>query len=244
MSSRPTQSDLQSLLRRDDDGAPLTYRLRRSGRRTLALHVRRGRLEVRAPFTTPVSAIEAFVDKHRDWIRRKLARQARQEAQRLCIADGMPIFYQAREYRLRFVAQSRSAVWLDGRRLCIGGRALDEDRAARILADWLRRRARDFLPARSHALARYLGVGERLKAVVFRKTRSKWGHCTSEGRIQYNWLLMLAPDAVIDYMVCHEVCHLIHMNHSREYWQLVESLCPDYRRYVGWLREHEHRLWF
>ena len=118
-----------------------------------------------------------------------------------------------------------------------------EETAARILQRWLLTQARLLLPGRTQALANYLQVGTRLKEVVFRKTKTKWGHCTSSGRIQFNWLIMMAPDAVIDYMIAHEVSHLLHMNHSKRFWNLVESVCPDYRTYVKWLKKHEHRLW-
>jgi predicted metal-dependent hydrolase len=113
-----------------------------------------------------------------------------------------------------------------------------------VLKNWLMAQAREYLPQRTRALADHLQLGHKLSEVVFRKTRSKWGHCTAKGRIQYNWLIMLAPDGVIDYMICHEVCHLLHMNHSKKYWQAVASVCPDYKRYVGWLKRHEHRLFF
>ncbi len=239
----PHQSECCFLLA-GDHGDDLPCQVRRSARRTLALHVREAQLQVRAPWEVAQADIEAFVARHRHWIERKLARQRRQIAEKLRIRDGAPVYYKGRECRLVFVEQRHSAVWVEDRRLCVAGVGLDEQKAARLLADWLRRQARTCLPQRSRALARHLGVSERLRDVVFRKTRSKWGHCTADGRIQYNWLIMLAPDAVIDYMICHEVCHLVHMNHSRAYWQLVASLCPDYRRYIDWLKTHEHRLWF
>lgn len=243
MPAKSQQSECCFLLA-GDRGEDLHCRVRRSARRTLALHVREAQLQVRAPREVPQADIEAFVARHRQWIERKLARQRRQIAEKLRVSDGAPVYYKGRECRLLFVEQSRSAVRVEGRRLCIAGPRLDEHKAARLLADWLRRQARAYLPQRSRALAHHLGVSDRLRDVVFRKTRSKWGHCTADGRIQYNWLIMLAPDAVIDYMICHEVCHLVHMNHSRVYWQLVADLCPDYRRYIDWLKTHEHRLWF
>ena len=54
---------------------------------------------------------------------------------------------------------------------------------------------------------------------------------------------MLAPNSIIDYILAHEVCHLVHMDHSSDFWGLVESVCPDYEYYREWLKEHEHRLW-
>jgi predicted metal-dependent hydrolase len=62
--------------------------------------------------------------------------------------------------------------------------------------------------------------------------------------LQYNWLIMLAPYSIIDYMIAHEVCHLIHMDHSKRFWLLVNSVCPEHEQYIRWLKEHEHRFWF
>ena len=69
-----------------------------------------------------------------------------------------------------------------------------------------------------------------------RFTRSKWGHCTSEGVLQYNWHIVLAPEPVVDYLVAHEVCHLRHLNHSAHFWALVASVCPDYQAQRDWLK--------
>ena len=85
-------------------------------------------------------------------------------------------------------------------------------------------------------------LGVTVGDIRLRLTRSKWGHCTRSGIIQYNWLIALAPESVVDYLVIHEVCHRRHLNHSRAYWQLVESLCPDYLRRRQWLKDWGHTL--
>lgn len=224
------------------------YGIVRSRRRTIVVQVHRGVVRVRAPHFVGDAEIRNFVDRHQQWIAEKLAEQAQQAAEQTRLVDGGSIFYKGRTLRVRWAANSAAGnqddISIEGREFIIRGRNLSEQRALRILQQWLLEQARAVLPARSQALARHLQVGRRLKEVVFRKTRSKWGHCTSSGRIQFNWLIMLAPDAIIDYMICHEVCHLLHMNHSRQFWAAVESVCPDYRLYMKWLKNNEHRLWF
>jgi predicted metal-dependent hydrolase len=209
----------------------------------MAVLVRHQKVEVRVPLFVSLAQIQDFVSSHLPWILRKLAHKAEQDAQRPDLRDGGALYYKARNLRVRFVNAAQERVDVTDEEIHLYGRALTPERAARVLQRWLLVRAREQLPARTRALAQFLQLGDKLKEVVFRKTRSKWGHCTSGGRIQYNWLIMLAPDAVIDYMICHEVCHLRHMNHSPQYWALVESVCPDHQRYVRWLRQHEHRLW-
>lgn len=222
---------------------PVDYSVVRARRKTMAVHVRHQAVEVRVPLFVSQSQIQDFVSTHIPWILKKLAHKAEQDAQRPDLRDGGTVYYKARTLRVRLLPAVSEHVDITDTELRLHGRGLTPERAARLLQRWLLGQARTVLPSRAQGLATYLQVGPRLKDVVFRKTKSKWGHCTSSGRIQFNWLIMMAPDAVIDYMICHEVCHLVHMNHSPRFWALVESVCPDYRRCTRWLRTHEHRLW-
>lgn len=222
---------------------PLDYQIARSRRKTLAVHVRHGIVEVRAPLFVGDGEITRFVEAHRQWIVRKLELKSAQNAQRLDLRQGGQIFYKGRNLSIELVRGARESIETTATLFILTCRDDKGAGPARSLQRCLLQQAADVLPERTRALAAYLGAAERLQDVVFRKTKTKWGHCTSAGTIQYNWLIMLAPDAIIDYMICHEVSHLRVMNHSAKFWVLVESMCPDYRIYVKWLRKHEHRLW-
>lgn len=222
---------------------PVDYCVVRARRKTMAVHVRHRAVEVRVPLFVSQRQIHEFVSTHVPWILKKLEHKAEQDAQRPDLREGGTVYYKARRLRVRLVSAMAERVEITDNEMRLHGRGLNPERASRVLQRWLLAQAKTILPARARALAAYLQVGGRLREVVFRKTKSKWGHCTSTGRIQFNWLIMMAPDAVIDYMICHEVCHLLQMNHSPKFWTLVESVCPDYKRYVRWLRTHEHRLW-
>jgi predicted metal-dependent hydrolase len=222
---------------------PFGYEVARSKRRTMVVHVRHQQVQVRAPKFVSDKDIREFVVAHQQWILSKLEQKASQDAQRLDLRDGGCIFYKGRSLRVRIVQSSQESIITTDSEFRIATRIANEAGAAKALQRWLIAQAKTVLPARTRALAAHFKVDSRLKEVVFRKTKTKWGHCTSTGRIQFNWLIMLAPDAIIDYMICHEVSHLLVMNHSAKFWSLVETVCPDYRSYVKWLRKHEHRLW-
>ncbi len=209
------------------------------------MHVRNCQVEVRSPWHVSQREIDRFMEQQADWVERTLAQQEQQAREAPDIRDGGRIWYKARECRVVFVESAQSGVSVEGREFRIHGRGLRQTpgRAERILRDWLMQQARQWLVPRTEALVRHMDLQSRFREVVLRKTRSKWGHCTVGGRIQYNWLLMLAPDGVIDYMICHEVCHLVHMDHSAAYWQCVARYCPDYRRYRDWLKTCGHRIW-
>lgn len=78
--------------------------------------------------------------------------------------------------------------------------------------------------------------------ITIRDQKTRWGSCSSKGTLSFNWRLMLAPPAILDYVVVHELCHLTHMNHSPDFWQAVENVYPDYRNARKWLKEHGSEL--
>lgn len=78
--------------------------------------------------------------------------------------------------------------------------------------------------------------------ITIRNQKTRWGSCSEKGNLNFNCLLMLAPDEVIDYVVVHELCHLIEMNHSKAFWQQVEHVMPDYKEHRKWLKEHGNEI--
>ena len=78
--------------------------------------------------------------------------------------------------------------------------------------------------------------------ITVRDQKSRWGSCSSRGTLSFNYRLMFAPPRVLDYVVVHELCHLTHMNHSKDFWTMVRQIMPDYKIYKEWLREHGHEL--
>lgn len=85
-------------------------------------------------------------------------------------------------------------------------------------------------------------TGGNYTSITVRDQRSRWGSCSSRGTLSFNYRLIFAPAAVLDYVVVHELCHLTHMNHSADFWNMVASVMPEYREYRKWLREHGHEL--
>lgn len=98
----------------------------------------------------------------------------------------------------------------------------------------LQKRGREVFPARCAYFAPRLGVS--FGRISVRRQHSKWGSCSGKGNLNFNCLLLLAPESVLDYVVVHELCHRREMNHSKRFWALVEGLCPDWRESRRWLR--------
>jgi predicted metal-dependent hydrolase len=224
--------------------APFECEVLRSKRKTLALYIKLKKVVVRCPLRAPRAEIEEFVRSNRDWIERRLYEESLRDKEALRIENGAKIFYRARERVIVFKEGRKQRVMVVGDEFIIQGHKLTAARARVQVEDFLIDKASEYILPRARGLARHLGVEHKITEIKLRKTKSKWGHCTSTGILQYNWLIMLAPYSIIDYMITHEVCHLLHMDHSQRFWNQVEAICPDCDRYIGWLKEHEHRFWF
>ena len=85
-------------------------------------------------------------------------------------------------------------------------------------------------------------TGGRYTAITVRDQKSRWGSCSSRGTLSFNYRLIFAPPLILDYVVVHELCHLTHMNHSKDFWNMVASVMPEYKECRRWLREHSGEL--
>ena len=223
---------------------PCECEIVRSKRKTLALYIKHQKVVVRCPLRASKSEVEEFISSSHAWIKDRLCEESLRDKQALRVERGAKIFYRARERTIVFKEGRKQRVMVVGDDFIIQGHKLTPAKAKIQVEDFLIDKASEYILPRARGLARHLGVEHKITEIKLRKTKSKWGHCTSAGVLQYNWMIMLAPFSIIDYMITHEVCHLLHMDHSHRFWNRVESICPDCDHYINWLKDHEHRLWF
>ena len=100
--------------------------------------------------------------------------------------------------------------------------------------------AKNYFPKRVAYFVQFTGGS--YSRITIRDQKTRWGSCSAKGTLSFNWRLMLAPPAILDYVVVHELCHLTYMNHSASFWKKVESVYPDYRTARKWLKDHGHEL--
>ncbi len=129
--------------------------------------------------------------------------------------------------------------WIDDHLRLAAERAAQADSVPSLDTEALNRladRALAVIPARTGELAARVGVT--YGRITIRNQRTRWGSCSSKGNLNFNCLLMLCPDSVLDYVIVHELCHRKEMNHSERFWAEVERVLPDYRRQRKWLKEN------
>jgi len=205
------------------------YTLRRSPRaRRVRVSVDGdGAVSVTVPKRATRREADAAVRELRPWIERRRRALARAAAEVARTPGTLP--YLGAE--LRLVPAARTRVHRRGDELLVPAR---DGREA--IERWHRQAARAEIAPRLDAATGRAGV-EYTKLTI-RGQRTRWASCSATGAMSFNWRLLLAPEAVLDYVVEHEVCHLEVMDHSRRFWRLLESRAPDWRDHAGWLRRY------
>ncbi len=218
----------------------------RSIRRTAALHIVGSDLQVRIPEHLGDERVAAILKQKRPWIRGKVAELKRVPPERpkeLVSGESFP--YLGRHYRLKVQEGHQVGICLSGGylRATIRPTEQGEKREARIqqyLQSWYRSRALERLQEKVARYAKQICVSP--VGVSVRNYKARWGSCDKLGRVVFNWNIIKAPHAIADYVVIHELCHLIYANHSREFWQLVSRHDADWPTHKMWLKIHGGRL--
>ena len=214
----------------------------RSIRRTAALHIVGSDLQVRIPKDLGDDRVAAILQQKRPWIRSKVAELQRipppQRTKELVSGESFP--YLGRNYRLKVQDGSQVGVCLSDGYLKATIRPTEqgEQRQQRIqqyLNSWYKSRALERLSEKTDRYAEQIGVSP--SGISVRNFKSRWGSCSSQGQIVFNWNIIKAPHAVADYVVVHELCHLVHPNHSKDFWALVGRFDNAYKEHRQWLKE-------
>ncbi len=217
---------------------PIKY----SHRKTVGLYISAKGIEVRAPYHTPSRFINEFIDSKQSWIREKRLEIERKESDKFQLVNNGFITIEGAPKRIVIKSSVKNTCYVNDSEIIFELKDNNKNTAERIFAKYLTNLAKATITPLALGTAKQAGLESKLSAIKFRRTKSKWGHCTVSGTLQFNWLIMMAPVSVIHYLVCHEVSHLKHMNHSKDFWGFVEQLCPNYRDEKKWLKENGYKL--
>jgi len=211
------------------------HKLIRSKRRSISLEItREGQLVVRMPQNGSVEAVRRFIVEKRDWIERKIVEaglQARKNVPKRFV-PGEQFYYLGEKYPLRLAEVHHPKLKFQN------GFFMAESNlkyGRKIFIDWYKRQARLNIPKR----VRWFAQINRLNCnrIGITSASRRWGSCTTQGNLNFTWKLILLPLKIVDYVVVHELAHLVHHNHSKKFWLEVEKMLPDYKERRKWLKK-------
>lgn len=216
-----------------------TYR-----RGSMLVKVKAGKVSVFVPKSTRKTEIQHLLAEKCQWIQNalRIQRSVPPMPPRAYIS-GESFLYLGLPYSLQVIAGSCGDVWLQGQQLIVQvSKRVHQQRAYvhKAIEKWYRRQAREQLLLKIAQFSPF--VGETPYSVGVKTFKSQWGNCSLDGKIDFNWKIIMAPSLVVDYVVVHELCHLIHHDHSKRFWHLVACVMPDYAVRKQWLKEHGRLL--
>lgn len=208
----------------------LNIEVKKSARKTICIQVKRdGSICVLAPSRAKNEAIEQFVLSKKDWLLNATEKVQNRIKIKPIITEGAIIHFMGRHIKVSKL-----------------GHASDESyrfEDNQLLLDQVD--GDSFESALKHLFASHINerilyyanlIGVKPTKVAIKAQKSRWGSCNSKGELTFNWRLVFASESVIDYVIVHELCHLIHMNHSKEFWDRVYKILPDYKTRRDWLK--------
>jgi len=210
-------------------GEQLEYQLKRRQRRTVGLKITSTGLVIHAPKRISQSHLESIIVLKADWIRRKLATLSANKIPEIQWQHGEQLLFLGNSITLTVEHNPCSkAVEYEPGVLQLAMPAYnDQTLVARKVIQWYKKQALSDFTRRLEIFSSKLGVS--FTSLSLSNANSRWGSCNSKKEIRLNWRLLQAPPHIINYVVCHELAHLIEMNHSARFWATVASICPDYK---------------
>jgi len=224
----------------------LKYTLNRSNRKSMGISIERdGKIIVTAPHQVELIDIEKFVSEKRIWIYQKLAKKKalNREGPKREFVNGQGFLYLGKSYRLKLIDDAGikpGKSWKTAPlRLWHGYFELAETEKAKArghFISWYRKQIKKQLKERIPRYDKRIGV--KVKDVRILDLGHRWASCSRNGSINFNWRSVMAPVWVFDYILVHEMVHMIERGHSDRFWSMVSRVIPDYEEYARWLNEN------
>ena len=217
---------------------------RTNRKRTISLQVKDNKLIVKAPRTASRQSLDDLIQRKQSWIKKRaiLNVEERKLRNRKFI-DNEKFYFKGNEYRLSLIFGGKEEVKISEGFLivtCKDDRAMGSKYVKKFIEDWYVRESTKILNTRTYEFAKKMKVEP--SAITVKNYASKWGSCTASNKISYNWRIIMAPDCIVDYLIIHELCHIIEHNHSKNFWYQVGKYCEDFKKKRKWLRENGHKL--
>jgi predicted metal-dependent hydrolase len=158
------------------------------------------------------------------------------------------IFYKGQEHEIKLTAYPGKAtqiIYRENKFIIYVNNKAAENRVTKEIAQqlrfWMIDKAEELIKKRVAEYSELIGVN--YNNIRIKDTKTRWGSCSSKSNLNFNYRIIMAPERVMDYIIVHELCHLKHMNHSKEFWNAVANYMPDYEKHKEWLKENGMKLY-
>lgn len=217
----------------------MNYTLIRSNRKTAALYIRNGIIEVRAPHKMPEYEIEKFLIKNEVWILNNLQKSQDKKTKRDSFVLNYGDLLHYRGKTCRIVSKDGNYIGYEANQFYMPPNMSSEEIKEAGIKIY-RMLAKNYLPKRTMEFASIMNLIP--SAIKVNGAKKRWGSCSSKKSINFSWRLMMASDEVIDYVIVHELAHLAEMNHGPRFWAIVKKYMPNYELHRISLSKLHNRL--
>ena len=208
------------------------------------IQVKDGLVEVRAPFKIKQKEIDSFILQKMSWINKKLSLQKSiKKPIRKKFKNEENFQFLGKDLKLKITISENKKSYIDDKFIYLvlnNNKENFKEKIKEKLETLFRETAKDVFKNKTLNEAKKIKVTP--KKIIVRSYKRRWGSCSHKKDISYNWKLIMAPEKIIRYVVIHELCHLVHFNHSRDFWKSVEKIIPDYKSSKEWLKLNQHLL--
>lgn len=216
-----------------------THRVHPRARRMTLKVSPTGEVIVVTPRFIPQWSIKQFVNAHTEWIQTQLEQQINSNAYNS--TDKLLLFGKQYKLSLNYTSELPAGVHIQGTQIYLNPtepllKNSWLDSHTEQLNRFLKRTARTYIEPRTSQISQTMAI--EYQQLRLKEQKSRWGSCSSDGNLNFNWRLVHCPPEVIDYVIVHELAHRKHMDHSSKFWNLVAQFNPDHRLHRGWLKRH------
>lgn len=221
----------------------ITYKIKRSMRKTIALHITSDGLEVRAPLRASQKKIDAFINSKLEWIEKNLTymQHIEQAKSEFVIDYDTEVVVCGTKFTITPAIDSKyktKVELLENKMIVPKDKSPEEIKT--LVVRFYKKSARAFIPDRVEYWAKKMRIS--MPTIKITSAHTRWGSCSAKGGINFSWLLMMADVDAIDYVIIHELSHLEHLDHSKHFWKLVSTYCPEYKTQQAVLKELGRKL--
>ena len=213
-------------------------------KRTISLQVKDNKLIIKAPRAVSRKNLDEVIQRKQKWIKRRAILDfEEQNLRNRKFIDNEKFYFRGNQYHLSLIFGKKEDVRIVDSRLlvtCKDDRPIHSKNVKSLIEDFYVNESAKILNTRTNEFAKKMKVQP--TGITVKNYISKWGSCTSKNKISYNWRIIMAPDCIVDYLIIHELCHIIEHNHSKNFWNYVGTYCEDFQKKRKWLRENGHML--